>query len=1160
MLDKKYFEELLRQEEELVQEYVDKELTSAEQQDFKKKFLISDERREKVKFALALRKYVDQQETSLKVEPKIKERKNFQSIFKSLFASPLAAATGFLVIVFASFSIWYFYLRSSVAEQEMASLNRTYQLERPLKSRITDFVYAPFKDVRGETESKIDINELNLAENTLIDESKKNPNAENFQVLGRLYLAKKEFDEAVKQLEKAGQIAPKNSKILNDLGVAQLELSKNDTQNLDGENLKLQGKALVNFEKAIELNPELPEAYFNKALVLQEMKLTNRAREAWQEYLKLDADSRWAEEARRNLKILETSQIPGKTAGGILQEFLSAYRERDGEKAYQIVSRNREMIESKLIPQQLAFLFVEKEGAEKREYLDALKYVGDLEKKKSGDKYFAEIAQYYALASGENLKVLQKAQELVKSGYQISKDKNKVNKNEAAYEAFSQARELFDKAGNVWEALLCDYWLVYFAYRINKLNESNERLIKLFKICEKENYKWLLAQAAYWFSVNTSTSNEVSKSLDYSELSLKMSLETFDFYNTQKTYSFMADTQIMINQYQKAFANMEKVLAVIDSPEYSLRQKCRDYERIALLFYKMKMYEAAVPFEKEAIELNETEVGETSFEKFSSANLSRIYGALKKYEQAFEFAEKCRKAAEKEGGQKAIAFAYLQLADLELEKGDYQDALSNYNNVIEIYGSMEFQPYRYEAEKGRLLCYLAGNNDEAVQLVLPELLRLFENYRNQILEESNRNSFFNDAQSVYDLAIDYEYRRGNSEQAFNYSESSRSRSLLDWQKNGGQVEFIKGVPQIVFPENTVASPLSLSEIQAQMPVEAQLIQYAVLQDKVLIWLITKENFQTFSFAISIEDLTEKTASFIDAVKNTDQSKQADLARKLYRILFSQVEEQIDSGKDIFLIPDKILFHLPFVALMSDKTGNFLVADYKLSFSLSANAFLISSENARERNQSDEENLLSIGNPTFDRTEFPNFKNLPAAEREAREIAALYPPNPTLLLNKNATKSNLLGKLSEADVVNFAAHYTTNEFSPLFSSFLVAGIGKESRLANYELLAEKKLDKPKLIVLSACQTGIEGYYKGEGMIGAGRTFLALGVPLIVASQWKVDSDATAGLMKNFHFYRRVKKLPTASALRQAQLEMLNTPGFREPFYWAGFIVLGGYAQF
>ncbi len=96
--------------------------------------------------------------------------------------------------------------------------------------------------------------------------------------------------------------------------------------------------------------------------------------------------------------------------------------------------------------------------------------------------------------------------------------------------------------------------------------------------------------------------------------------------------------------------------------------------------------------------------------------------------------------------------------------------------------------------------------------------------------------------------------------------------------------------------------------------------------------------------------------------------------------------------------------------------------------------------------------------------------------------------------------------------------------------------------------------------SACDTEIEKYYKGEGVIGAARTFLATNVPLVVASQWSVDSEAAKELMIRFHQLRKTENVSTAEALRQSQLEMLKNETFKKPYYWSAFVTLGGYTQF
>jgi CHAT domain-containing protein len=155
----------------------------------------------------------------------------------------------------------------------------------------------------------------------------------------------------------------------------------------------------------------------------------------------------------------------------------------------------------------------------------------------------------------------------------------------------------------------------------------------------------------------------------------------------------------------------------------------------------------------------------------------------------------------------------------------------------------------------------------------------------------------------------------------------------------------------------------------------------------------------------------------------------------------------------------------------------------------------------------------------------------------------------------------MAELSRADVAHFAAHYVVDPTSSL-SSRLVLGPepGDSANALPPGLRAadiyQMNLARTRLVVLSGCKTGIEQQFAGEGPIGFARSFLVAGVPVVVASLWPVDSDATAELMISFHRFRKVDRLSTTEALTRAQQEMIS----RSPYYWAGFTVVGGYADF
>ena len=83
----------------------------------------------------------------------------------------------------------------------------------------------------------------------------------------------------------------------------------------------------------------------------------------------------------------------------------------------------------------------------------------------------------------------------------------------------------------------------------------------------------------------------------------------------------------------------------------------------------------------------------------------------------------------------------------------------------------------------------------------------------------------------------------------------------------------------------------------------------------------------------------------------------------------------------------------------------------------------------------------------------------------------------------------------------------------------------------------------------------GRHRGEGLTGMTRAWMYAGAPRVVASLWRVDDAATAALMR--HFYQGLirDRRPAAAALAEARKAVARMPGWRDPYYWAGFVLQG-----
>ena len=129
------------------------------------------------------------------------------------------------------------------------------------------FDYAPFSQTRGPEADRVNKTDLQRAEPTLLDALHNKPTPAVHHALGEVYLAKKQFDDAIKEFEEALKTDPKNAQLYSDLGAAWLEKGRIDSGSSEGgKGIEEFARGLDNLNKALELNPRLLEALFNRAL------------------------------------------------------------------------------------------------------------------------------------------------------------------------------------------------------------------------------------------------------------------------------------------------------------------------------------------------------------------------------------------------------------------------------------------------------------------------------------------------------------------------------------------------------------------------------------------------------------------------------------------------------------------------------------------------------------------------------------------------------------------------------------------------------------------------------------------------------------------------------------------------------------------------------
>jgi CHAT domain-containing protein len=742
---------------------------------------------------------------------------------------------------------------------------------------------------------------------------------------------------------------------------------------------------------------------------------------------------------------------------------------------------------------------------------------------------------------------LLRAKDMLNEGYRSVDSSHSYAK---AILQFENSRVLFQQLGDTAEAGIAENWAAQLLLEVARVDEGRRRLAAIIANAKLRKFRILQPPAYYWLGVSDYRQNEISESNRNLKTALRLAEAGNNAFEIQHARHAIAGNYSLLGEMEPALFYASKMFNDRGLYYQNRAQYWREKGTLADLSLKWKFFSTSLELSKEALSFAK----ETSPDGVTLNDSIRhiVYAATEKgdFGTALEYVNESMKIALRRGdsaeNSRTTAEIYLLLADLKSKMKDCDEALTDYDKALELYRAFpEVTNRLYDFHKGKLFCFQQLKRQGDFSRELTTVLKLSEDYRNTIREDNSRQAFFASEQDVFDAATVNALDTQDSRKAFDFVEASKARSLLDFVESG------KSITEVEKNFGLVAQPLSAPEIQARLPEKVILVQYAVLPEKLAIWIVSKTSFDLVERQISSADLQQKVDAYQAAIVGKGQLSDLKTAgQELYELL---VPSNLSGEKQLCLVPDKSLHQLSFATLVSP-SGKYLLEDYALFYGPSASVMVLATGNAHVKEQVRNESLLSIGNPDFDREDNLNLPDLRAAEAEARVIAETY-PNSTEFIGGQATKDRFLNHLANVEVVHFAGHFMPNRQSPGNSKLLFAGGDlRSSELGAY------RLPRAKLVVMSACETGFEQYNKSEGAIGIARTFLALGSPLVVASQWKVDSDPTKDLMIAFHRNRKLKGMTSAESLRQAQLEVLSRGDTKAPFYWGAFSLFGGYANY
>jgi CHAT domain-containing protein/tetratricopeptide (TPR) repeat protein len=345
------------------------------------------------------------------------------------------------------------------------------------------------------------------------------------------------------------------------------------------------------------------------------------------------------------------------------------------------------------------------------------------------------------------------------------------------------------------------------------------------------------------------------------------------------------------------------------------------------------------------------------------------------------------------------------------------------------------------------------------------------------------------------------------------------------------------------PTLATVRPVELVQFQRHLEADVQALVFAAAGDELMIFVIDRTSMRVVRRVCSMRAVAAAQADLRFQMGRA--SLGADyLARnhlrllsgvqgalqRLYELVVAPLTPLLHAG-ELLIAPTGSLHLLPFHALWDGE--RYLLERFVIRLTPSASLAV----RCADQDRLDVKSAAWAGLAVTD-------VSIPAARQEV-EVAARRFVDARLFVEEHATLAALHAG-AQADILHIAAHGLYRSDNPFFSMLKLADGWVDVR-ALYQLPLTARL-----VVLSACESGVGLVRGGDEVIGLVRGFLGAGAYTVIASLWNVHDASAAHLMADF-YEALVNGATPAAALRQAQFTALHSG--QHPYFWASFFVIG-----
>lgn len=977
-------------------------------------------------------------------------------------------------------------LRDDPTDSPVAALIEAAPREhRLVAARLSGFPWARLQaPVRGTASPDPDDLKLFGAAGDVLKQTRDGGDTTSRHASGVAYLLIGSTNESITKLEQSAT-GSADWRAWNDLAAAR------HTHALRDHRDQQLAQALSDIDEALRIAPDAAEARFNRALILEDLGLRERARDAWQQYLAVDPASAWSNEAREHLRRLtktsarfDPKMFETASAAAVVRDFpQESRREAEGPllAAWADASARRD-------------------AAAASAALDRLRAIGSALVEINGDHLLADAVA--AIDRAQNDAVLIQAHRTYRDA-RIAYSRRRAGDAERQFRA---SAALFAEGGSPM-AGVARYYAASAAYDQSRGDEARRELENVLAGIDESRHRALVAQLHWQLAVCANTAGDWGAGFRNADAAATTFRALGERGHAAYLDGIAAMAVELIGEPDLAWQRRRRTFAELSD--------LGDAGRLATILHSSAMTMAALGHTAAATSLIELLSGggadptQLSYAYANSARYAARGGDTMRANRALADARTYATQIA-DGSLREKVAAQIVLAEATLQNTEKpQRNSARLDETIRYLTDGQANIDLPDAFLQRARARRTARDDEGAAADYAAALHEVETQRITLADAEARLRFLHVASQIIEETIDLRIARGDVRGAFTIAD--RAHVLLD------------------------TSNSSVRETLPQLDATTAMIQYAVLPGSIIAFCVTRDGLTAQRIVVDRRELEQRIGALAERIRRrAPESELRVESAALHRLLVAPLLSKIGDVQELAIIPDRQLHALPFAALWDAKDERYLADKFVLRFAPSAGF-------DRELRPEDGPSLVIADPPA------PRWPPLPASREEASRIATLH--GAALLSGEAATRAAFLEAAPKQALIHFAGH-ANSDATTAYGALLFARAGGDSGVLGSADVARLRLERNPLVVLAACGTFRGNAVHVAGMSSLSRAFLGAGARGVVGTLWEIDDDVSAAVFLRFHEHLRSGMTP-ARALRAAQIDFRRSadPRMSHPATWA-----------